>query len=427
VHVVEVFLWGRQVGAVALDPRLGYYAFEYAPAFRATGIEPAPLTMPAAQAATPYVFLDLPVSTYQRLPALLADALPDDFGNSLIDAWMAQHGVAKAQVTSLDRLAYMARRGTGALEFKPARGPRAHTCTAIILADLVESARQAVRGTVDVDHHAAAALSQIIQVGTSAGGARAKAAIAWNPATQAICTGQHDVEDGFEHWLLKFDGMGADRELGLSQDFGRIEYAYSLMARDVGITMAPCRLLEEHGRAHFMTQRFDRDGNRKHHLQTLCAMAHLDFRQKATHDYNQLFQTINRLGMEYAALEEAFRRMAFNVLATNCDDHTKNLSFLLRDGGRWELAPAYDITHAHNPHGEWTSQHLMAVNGKFIDITRADLLTVADRFGIGSAPALLARTLDVVAQWPDYARACGVRAQEITRVAAHHRLAREAL
>jgi serine/threonine-protein kinase HipA len=422
VHAIEVRIWGETVGAVALDPKLGYYAFEYAPGFVTSGIELAPLTMPLTRAREPFVFTDLPELTFRRLPALLADALPDDFGNSLIDAWMAGRGIAKPQVTPLDRLAYMGKRGTGALEFRPARSPASVGSTAIKLSRLIESARYAMRGEIRSDHLAKAALAQIIQVGTSAGGARAKAAIAWNPATDELRSGQFDVEPGFEHWLLKFDGMGADKELGGSQDYGRIEYAYFLMARSAGIAMSPSRLLEEGGRAHFMTRRFDRDGNKKHHLQTLCAMAHMDYRQKASHDYNQLFLTIQRIMPDYHALEEAFRRMAFNVMTANCDDHTKNISFILREGKEWELAPAYDVTHAHNPQGEWTSQHLMAVNGKFYDISRSDLLTVADRFGIGTAPHVLKQVGEAVFAWPDFAAQAGVGPSEVRRILEHHRV-----
>ncbi len=273
VAAVEVRLWGRRVGAVALDPRLGYYAFEYDPGFVTQGIEVAPLTMPLAQARDPFVFADLPTPTFKRLPALLADALPDDFGNALIDAWMANKGITKTAITPLDRLAYMGRRGMGALEFRPSRGPNVTSHTAIKLGRLVESARQAVQGQIDTDPHAHAALAQIIQVGTSAGGARAKAAIAWNPETDEIRAGQFDADPGFEHWLLKFDGMGADRELGQlgsSQDYGRIEFAYSLMAKAAGIEMSPCRLLEEGGRAHFMTRRFDRRVSTVNNLDGIC-------------------------------------------------------------------------------------------------------------------------------------------------------------
>jgi serine/threonine-protein kinase HipA len=423
VPIVEVRIWRKAVGAVALDPKLGYYAFEYQPAFVRSGIELAPLTMPLATARGPFVFADLPELTYRRLPGMLADALPDDFGNALIDAWMAREGVSKSQITPLDRLAYMGKRGLGALEFKPVRGPKpSKASTAIELSTLVESARRAVQGDLGTDAHAEAALAQIIQVGTSAGGARAKAVVAWHPETHEIRAGQFDVQDGFEHWLIKFDGVGVDERLGVSQDDGRIEYAYHLMARAAGITMSPCLLLEENRRAHFMTRRFDRDGNAKHHLQTLCGLAHLDYRQKATHDVSQLLLTIDRLQLGYPALEEAFRRIAFNVMAANCDDHTKNVSFLLREGGVWELAPAYDVTHAYNPQGEWTYQHLMSVNGKFADISGDDLMAVADRFGVGTAPQVLQQVAAAVSSWTDFAGEAKVSGSEVKRVREHHRV-----
>jgi serine/threonine-protein kinase HipA len=424
VKAIEVRVWGRKVGAVALDPNLEFYAFEYDPKFVASAIELSPLKMPLSRAGEPFVFTDLAERTFKRLPAMLSDALPDDFGNSLIDAWMARHGIAKEEITALDRLAYMGKRGMGALEFKPARGSHAASTTAIKLSKLVESARAAVHGEIDSDKLAQSALSQIIQMGTSAGGARAKAAIAWNPQTNEIRAGQFDVEPGYEHWLLKFDGMGPDRELGGTQDYGRIEYAYFLMARDAGITISTCRLLEENGRAHFMTQRFDRDGNIKHHTQTLCAMAHLDYRQKATHDYSQLFLTIEQLRLRYPAKEEAFRRMVFNVMAANCDDHTKNTSFLLREGSAWELAPAYDITHAYNPKGEWTNQHLTGVNGKFTGITRDDFLVVAERFGIGTAPKVIEKVREAIGGWNRYAAQAKLSSSEAERIRQHHYLGR---
>jgi serine/threonine-protein kinase HipA len=422
VPIVEVRIWGKAVGAVALDPALGYYAFEYQPTFVRSGIELAPLTMPLQAAREPFVFTDLPEATYRRLPGMLADALPDDFGNALIDAWMAREGVEKSEITSLDRLAYMGKRGLGALEFKPARGPKPpKATTAIEMATLVESARRAVQGELDTDAHAEAALAQIIQVGTSAGGARAKAVVSWNPKTHEIRAGQFDVQAGFEHWLIKFDGVGPDERLGVSRDYGRIEYAYHLMARAAGITMSPCRLLEENGRAHFMTKRFDRDGHAKHHLQTLCGLAHLDYRQKATHDVSQFLLPVDRLQLGYPAREEAFRRIAFNVMAANCDDHSKNVSFLLREGGAWELAPAYDVTHAYNPQGEWTYQHLMSVNGKFADISRDDLMVVADEFAVGTAPKVLEEVADAIAEWPEFARQAKVSDAEVKRIRGHHR------
>jgi serine/threonine-protein kinase HipA len=352
---------------------------------------------------------------------MLADALPDDFGNALIDAWMGQHGVVKSEVTPLDRLAYMGKRGVGALEFKPARGSYKESAAPLEMKSLVENARKLIEGDLSGDAQAKAALNNIIQVGTSAGGARAKAVIAWNPRTNIIRSGQFDVAEGFEHWLLKFDGVGKYTELGTGADYGRIEYAYYLMAKQAGIEMYPCRLLEENGRAHFMTRRFDRevvDGKTiKHHVQTLCAMDHLDFKQRGTHAYAQLFMVVAQLKLGDAALDQVFRRMAFNVMARDCDDHTKNFAFRLKQGGNWELAPAYDMTHAYNPRGEWTYQHLMSVNGKFTDITRNDILMEADRFGVSRPKDALAEVRAAVENWPKAAQEAKLSDAVASRIA----------
>jgi serine/threonine-protein kinase HipA len=421
-QVLEVVIWGERAGALAADPKLGCYVFAYEPEWKHTGVEPAPLTMPLDDRRPVFAFPSLPEATFHRLPSMVADALPDDFGNALIDAWMAKHGVQKSEVTALDRLAYMGKRGIGALEFRPVRGAHSESETPLAMQSLVEEARKLVSGTMRVDREAQAALANIIRVGTSAGGARAKAVIAWNPKTDEVRSGQFDAAPGFEHWLLKFDGMGADAELGTGADYGRIEYAYHRMALAAGIQMEPCRLLEENGRAHFMTRRFDRDIvdglTVKHHLQTLCAMDQLDFRQRATHSYNQLFMVIARLGLGDSALEQAFRRMAFNTMASNCDDHTKNFSFRLRKASAWEFAPAYDITHAHNPKGEWTYQHLMSVNGKFTGITREDLLETADRFSVRRPKNLVADVRTALASWPEFAREAGLSALTTDRVSA---------
>lgn len=419
VSVVEVHLWGMHIGSVALDPTYGYYVFAYTSEFAAKGIEPSPLHMPAAS-QEPYLFTDLPEATYKRLPAMLNDALPDDFGNALVNRYMADKGIAVQDVSALDRLAYMSTRAMGALTFKPSRGPTNHVPTAIELSSLVEHARQALMGVMADDAHANAALRSIIDVGTSAGGARAKAVIALQPETGEIRSGQLDAPDGFEHWLLKFDGMGADQELGTTQNYGRIEYAYHLMARAAGIKMSECRLLKESGRAHFMTKRFDREGNStRHHMQSLCAMAHLDYKKKGTNAYSQLFSTISQLGLPYEDMEQAFRRMAFNVMGRNCDDHTKNFSFLLRKGSiTWELAPAYDVTFAHNPNGEWTHQHLMSVNGKFKGFDVADMLAEAARFGVGTAKRVIEEVRTAVLRWPEFAQQAGVPEGQIAEVRA---------
>lgn len=410
--VIEVRIWGKRVGAVAPDPRLGCYVFAYDPAWRRGGIELAPLTMPLADTRSTFAFQNLSESSYKRLPGLLADALPDDFGNALIDAWMTSKGVEKRSVTTLDRLAYMGKRGMGALEFKPARGTHRESAEPLEMKSLVEAARKVIHGDLSGDVQAQAALANIIRVGTSAGGARAKAVVTWNPQTNQIRSGQFDAAPGFEHWLLKFDGVGKDTELGGAADYGRIEYAYHLMAKAAGIKMADCRLMEESGRAHFMTRRFDRevndDGTTKHHVQTLCAMDHLDYKQRATHAYAQLFMVIAKLKLGDEAIGQAYRRMAFNVMAKNCDDHTKNFAFRLKQGEPWELAPAYDVTHAYNPKGEWTYQHLMSVNGKFSAITRADLLLEAERFGVRRPLNLLADVRAALDNWHKFAKEAGL-------------------
>jgi serine/threonine-protein kinase HipA len=414
VDLIEVRAWGATVGGVSIDPGLGYYVFEYDPKWQARGIELAPLTMPVSQSL--HVFPLLPEATYKRLPAMLADALPDDFGNALIDAWMAREGVPKSAITPLDRLAYLGARGMGALEFKPTRGPRHRKATAVAISRLVVSARNALSGKFDGDRETEAAITNLIQVGTSAGGARAKAVIAWNPKTHEIRSGQLPADPGFDYWLLKLDGVGKDSELGTGGFYGRIEYAYYLMALSAGIGMFESRLLEENGRAHFMTRRFDRQNGAKQHIQTLCAMQHLDFKQRSTHDYNQYFQAIRALRLPESALEEGFRRMVFNVLAANCDDHTKNLSFLMDESGQWRLSPAYDVTHAYNPKGEWTYQHLMSVNGKFQGITRADLEAVGDRFLIPGYRRIITTVVEAVRRWPGFAETAGLPPDEMTRI-----------
>lgn len=417
VAAIEVYVWDKFVGAVALDPGIGYYVFSYDKAFGRSGIELSPLHMPADDAERPHVFENLPEATYWRLPPMLADALPDEFGNALVNKYLAEKGVAKSRITPLDRLAYMGKRAMGALEFKPARGPKTTIPTALTIGDLVTVARQAVSGNLESDSAAEAALRSIIEVGTSANGARAKAVIGWNRKTREIRTGQFGLLPGFEHWLLKFDGIGTDREMGTSAGYGRIEYAYYLMAKQAGIDIMESALFEENGRAHFMTRRFDRtDDGTKHHLQSLCAMDHLDFKKKSANSYEQLFMVIRQLRLGHEAEVEAFRRMALNVMGRNCDDHPKNFSFLLPKGGSWRLSPAYDITFAHNPEGAWTNQHLMSVNGKFGAISREDCVALADRFGIGEAPSILRKVREAVEAWPTFATTAGVPPIEIQRI-----------
>jgi serine/threonine-protein kinase HipA len=423
VDVVEVLAWGKRVGAVALDPNSGWYAFAYDPAWIRTGIELAPLHMPLRR--EPYQFPDLPRGTYYGLPALLADALPDAFGNALVNAWMAQQGIAFEAITPLDRLAYAADRAMGALEFRPpARDNARIEPTAVQLADLVVAARRTVRGQFDNDENTHDALAQLIQVGTSAGGARAKAVVSFNPQTNQMRSAYQPNSDDFEHWLIKLDGVSASGmdgrvdQLGDTAPYGRIEYAYSLMASAAGIEMAACHLLAEGPRRHFMTRRFDRGpASERHHVLTLCAMAHMDFNLIGAHSYDQYLQIVATLGLGPAARQQAFRRMAFNVMAVNRDDHTKNLAFILREGGEWKLSPAYDITHAFHPLSQWTSRHLMAVNGKFDNILLDDLYAVGARHEVPAFKRCIREVRAAVDAWPEFAALAEVSTDAAERIA----------
>ncbi len=403
--LVEVRYEGQTVGALAADPQAAAYRFEYDPSWRRRGIELSPLHMPTRARVNSFVFPSLPEATYYRLPALIADSLPDDFGNTLINAWMARQGVRASEVTALDRLTYLGSRAMGALTFHPLIERAAETPSSLELNELVTAARAALSGNLDT---VTETLADILAVGTSAGGARAKAILNIHPATGDIRHGGVPLE-GYEPWLLKFDGVGADSALGASHAYGRIEYAYYLMATKAGIVMTESRLLEEGGRAHFLTRRFDRhvDGSRTH-FQTLCAMAHLDFRSPRAHDYAQLFTTIDALGLGASARSEAFRRMVFNVLASNCDDHTKNIAFVMDHGGQWDLAPAYDITYAHNPQGEWTSAHQMGVAGEYAAPTRNHVLELADRFAVPNVAEHLESVRTAVDDFPSFAEQAGL-------------------
>ena len=428
--LAEVRLWGRSIGAVSLEDGAEVAAFQYEPAFARSGIEIAPLEMPLSDRI--YGFAALPRPAFHGLPGLLADSLPDRFGNALIDAWLAAGGRTPESFNAVERLCYVGARGMGALEFVPVLGPRSRQSTQLAVDALVElasrvlSSRSAVGGSLTEDH-ARAALEDILKVGTSAGGARAKAIIAWNPATNEVRSGQVQAPDGFGYWLLKFDGVrgNRDKELEDPQGYGVIEYAYSKMARAAGLAISDCRLLEEGGRRHFMTRRFDRGPNgEKLHMQSLAALAHLDFNAAGAHGYEQAFAVIRRLGLPMAALEEQFRRMLFNVVARNQDDHVKNIAFLMDRAGRWTLAPAFDVTYSYNPRGQWTARHQMTVNGKRDGFGIEDLRAVAEVAGLkrGATEAVLGEVCAAVKRWPEIAVEAGVDASWRAQIASQLRL-----
>jgi serine/threonine-protein kinase HipA len=428
VSVLRVFAWGQLVGAVAGDER-GICTFEYDPQWVRGGIELAPTLMRPTLRRRSFTFPGYSRETFHGLPPMLADSVPDRFGNAIIDAELAREGIRARDVSALDRLAYVGERGMGALTYLPDTGPSATNATPVALADLVTVARAAVQGSLDDDQLRTESLNQLLAVGTSAGGARAKAVLAWNRHTNDLRAGNLPAPPGYEQWLLKFDGVGVDAQLGSSQQYGRIEYAYSRMAVAAGIAMGDCVLLEEGGRAHFMTRRFDRStdvadepaGGKRLHLQSLCALAGLDYNQTGTHDYASLLLQCDDLGLGADSREEAFRRMAFNVLASNCDDHTKNHSFLMTPDGEWSLSPAYDITFAHNPNSRWLARHLMSVNGKFDDIRAADFEEFADRFRVPGYRGVLDQVADAVGDWPKFARTAGVSSEAADEIDARLR------
>jgi len=416
--VAEVRLWGRTIGAVSLDEGNDVAAFEYDPAFAGSGIEIAPLMMPLSSRV--FIFPELSRKTFYGLPGLLADSLPDKFGHVLIDAWLATQGRQPDSYNAIERLCYTGVRGMGALEFSPAIGPRARQASQIQIDKLVELASDVLTHRNDLrasfaDESRERALTDILRVGTSAGGARAKAVIAWNPASNEVRSGQIPAGEGFEYWLLKFDGVrgNRDKELEDPQGYGAIEYAYYRMARDCGIDISECRLFEENGRRHFMTRRFDRlAGGEKLHMQSLCALAHHDFNLAGAYSYEQALLVIRQLGLPMSAIEEQFRRMVFNIIARNQDDHVKNIAFLMDKAGNWSLSPAFDMTYSFNPAGSWTASHQMTLNGKRDDFTLDDFKNCAKTASMkrGRAEAIVGEVQGVVSHWRDYAGDAGVSA-----------------
>ena len=412
VNTAFVNIWGQRAGAIVWNENSRLASFEYDPQFIRTGIELSPIKMPL-RANSIYSFPELQqrdnpaLDTFKGLPGLLSDSLPDRYGNQLINLWLARNGRPQNSMNPVEQLCFIGKRGMGALEFEPAKPESEEKVFNIELESLIEVAHKVLneRGhfKAQLSKDSYKAMTDILKIGTSAGGARPKALIAFNEQSGEVKSGQAAAPKNFEHWLLKMDGV-SDAQFGETLGYGRVEMAYYHMALACGIEMMPSRLLEENGRAHFMTRRFDREGSTiKHHIQTFCGIQHADFNQVDSFSYEQLFQTMRILKLTYPEAEQMYKRMVFNILARNCDDHTKNFAFRLKKGGKWELAPAYDVCYAYRPDSIWVSRHALSVNGKRENIDRDDLLTLAETVNVKQADSIITELSNVIKNWGDFA------------------------
>lgn len=419
VKTAFVKIWGQTIGAVYWDENKKLASFEYEPKFKATGLELAPIKMPLNSTISIFSFPELRATknssydTFKGLPGLLADVLPDKYGNQLINSWLAQNGRPENSMNPVELLCFIGNRGMGALEFEPTQLKENKTPFQVEIDNLVDIAKKMLikreKFETNLIKDEQKTMMDILKIGTSAGGARPKAIIAYNKETGQVRSGQTNTPKGFEHWLIKLDGVN-DTQFGESLGYGRVEMAYANMAKDCSIEMMDSQLLEENNRAHFMTKRFDRDSeNQKYHIQTFCAIQHYDFNEVNSFSYEQLFQTMRILRLPYPQAEQLYRRMVFNVIAKNCDDHTKNFAFRLKEHGQWELSPAYDICHAYRPDSMWVSQHALSVNGKRKDINREDLIQVAKAMNIKKADKIITTINETVANWPFYANETKVK------------------
>ena len=425
VEVARVFLWEIYVGAVVWDQANRLASFEFDPGFFRFSWDIAPLTMSlsGSREGRIYSFPDIPAETFRGLPGLLSDSLPDKFGQQLINTWLAIHGRPENSMNPVEMLCYIGKRGMGALEFRPATRIERGSSNVLVISELVDLVQQAVKRkgelSADMSEDQKQAMLDIIRVGTSAGGARAKAVIAIN-RHGTVRSGQLDVPEGYSHWLIKLDGV-TDEQLGDPKGYGRIEYAYHLMAKDCGISMTECRLLEENGRAHFMTRRFDRpDHNSKLHMLTLCGLIHYDYNNPLAYSYEQAFQTMRSIRLPYPDADQLYRRMVFNVIGVNNDDHTKNISFLMDKSGQWRLAPAYDMTYAIKPSHKYLAQHQLSINGKRSGINHTDLMLVAERMNIKKPGEIIDQITDVIGSWPGYASNAGIPDSQIKSIGKTH-------
>ncbi len=418
VEVARVNMFGMPVGTFRWDNSRNTALFEYVPEFIDKGFEPSPLMMPVRQGRV-YSFGNIGEETFKGLPGMLADSLPDTYGRALFERWLSLTGHTSSN--PIETLCFLGKRCMGALEFEPAMDVRHNSQLTFEIESLVDVAKEALSEKeqfgVNLDDDRKAAIAEIVRLGTSAGGQRAKAIIAYNKATGEVRSGQIEVPKGFDYYLIKLDGVSATTGFRETDNYGRLEYSFFKLVKKCGIDMTDCELKEENGRAHFMTKRFDRLHGRKLHMQTLCGIAHYDYRLHRAYSYEQAFDVMRALRLPYTQATEMFRRMVFNVVVRNQDDHTKNISFLMNEEGRWRLSPAYDMGYAYNPDGGWTNTHQMSINGKFDDITRKDLLECANRNNIKDASLIIDEVCDIAAGWPVIAGECGVPQDMIDSIA----------
>lgn len=409
VDVAIVKMFGNPIGVFRWDSRYDIVQFEYNKDFIGRGLEPSPLMMPV-QSGRIYSFGDIGRETFKGLPGLLADSLPDTYGRALFDRWLTLTGRTSSNI--VETLCFLGKRCMGALEFEPAIDVDYNLDSKIAIDSLVEVAREALLNKenfgVNINDDKKAAIAEILQLGTSAGGQRAKAIIAYNKTTGEVRSGQTDVPDGFDYYIIKLDGVSATTGFRETENYGRLEYSFYKLVKACGIDMSECSLIEENGRAHFLTKRFDRENGKKVHMQTLCGIAHYDYRLHRAYSYEQAFNVMRALKLPYSQAQEMFRRMVFNVIVRNQDDHTKNISFLMGEDGVWRLSPAYDMGYSYNPNGGWTATHQMSINGKFDDITRKDLLECGAKNNIKNASLIIDEVCEIASQWPIMAKECDV-------------------
>lgn len=410
VDVAKVNMFGIPVGTFRWDERYEVVRFEYDNSFVGRGLEPSPLMMPVRMGRV-YSFGDLDKETFKGLPGMLADSLPDTYGRTLFDKWLALTG--RTSSNPIETLCFLGKRCMGALEFEPAMDIAYDKNAKFEIDSLVNVASEALSQKssfgVNLNDDKRTAIAEILRLGTSAGGQRAKAIIAYNKVTSEVRSGQVEAPSGFDYYLIKLDGVSATAGFKETGNHGRLEYSFYKLAKACGIEMTECSLIEENGRAHFLTKRFDRENGKKIHMQTLCGIAHFDYRLHRAYSYEQAFNVMRALRLSYSEAQEMFRRMVFNVVVRNQDDHTKNISFLMDDSGKWKLSPAYDMGYAYNPNGRWTATHQMSINGKFDEITREDLLAFAQQNNIKEAADIIDDTCEVVSHWPEIANDCGLK------------------